>query len=63
MEDGATQIFDARRTNYRQVAERAPLAHVNTLAALGREATQRRREDSEICKHTVGEAAAHPDPN
>lgn len=53
MEDGVTQIFDARHTNYREVAEGAPLAHVNTLAALGRETTQRSREDSESRRHTA----------
>jgi hypothetical protein len=57
---GVTQIFDARHTNYREVAERAPLAHVDPLAALGRKTTQRSWEDSESCRHNVCKAAAHP---
>ena len=61
-EGGATQILDTRHTNYREVAERAPLAHVDALAALGRKTTQRSPEDSEPCRHNAGKAAAHPDP-
>jgi hypothetical protein len=56
-EGGATQVLDTRYENYREVAKWAPLAHVDTLAALGRKTTQRSREDSESRRHNAGKDA------